>query len=227
MARIRPFDQVWTPFYQGEIPAEFQPHGSCRIEILGWHKEPDLRAHCAIPEDAYCYRLTVNDPLGECRYQVSFFGYEEDRVNPLTAAPHCTLSGQPNNLVLVAVQRCVRHTKTALWLEALLVLDMRVKIDMHGLEHPHANDEVTLMRHGLVLLHQLDLGRKPETSRLYTYSEFHEVYPKAVATAQRWRRKDPVRQEDIARMCRPFAPASFRRYAFLILSSPVERLSSL
>jgi hypothetical protein len=209
MARFRPFNQVSTPFWHDSLPEDYQEHGEWKIEMLGLNKESALRAKCGIPEDYACYRITVQNPLNERGYSVSIFGHQVKLSTPDTA-PRFDVLGQPAPLKLLAAQRCVRNIKTPLWLEALWHPETGITIHMHGLEYQHRSEELTLIRHGLIILRKLDMGRTRERSRYYTEEEFKLKYPLAYLEAQR-RRPPRPRKEDVARAMN-ISLETFNRY---------------
>ena len=75
MPRYHPFDCILTPFWDGPLPPDLQPHGACHLEMLKLDQEPSLRATCQIPEGWPAFRLTVEEPLDEAGYRVSFYGH--------------------------------------------------------------------------------------------------------------------------------------------------------
>jgi hypothetical protein len=205
-----PFAHVWTPFWTTALPVQLYGHGSCHIQMLGLTKEPALRHYCSIPENKPLFRVTVEEPQGAHGYSVSIVGFEAgDSASP--DAPKLSLLGEPDTVVLLAAQRCVWHIDTHLWLEALWRPETGTTIAMHGLEQRHRSRELQLIRYGLLILRNLEMGRNRETSRYYPKEKFVVEYPRAYGTAERRMRPDPVRQEDVARVMN-ISAETFKRY---------------
>jgi hypothetical protein len=178
--------------------------------MLGIDKEPSLRAKCRIPDGWPAFRLAVHDPLAKAGYSVSFYGHLITPAAAMPDAPTVRMFGSPDILTVLALQRCVYHAETVLWLEALWSPQDGVRITMHGLERPHAKEAMDVIRYGLVILRQMEkTGRPRETTRYYTKEAFHAAYPDAYRKATR--RRTRPRDEDIARALH-LSLATFRRY---------------
>ena len=208
MPRYRPFECILTPFWDGPLPPHLQPHGACHLEMLRLDQEPSLRAKCQIPDGWPAFRLTVDEPLGEAGYSVSCYGHLITQAAALQEAPTVRLFGSPDIITIVALQRCVYHTKTPVWLEALWDQQEGGRISMHGLEHLRVLDEVDIIRHGLVMLRRMETGRRRGTPTM-THEEFHAAYPAAYREASR-RRARPT-DADMVRAL-PISLPTFKRY---------------
>jgi hypothetical protein len=175
--------------------------------MLGTDKEPSLRAKCGTPEGWEALRLTVDKPMDEDGYHASFYGHLLSRATKVIDAPTMRILGIGT---ILALQRCVYHANTALWIEALWTRQDGVRIAMHGLERRHASEEMNLIRHGLVILRRMEKdGRPRETSRYYSKEEFHTAYPEAYRKATL--RRDIPRDEDVARAL-SISLSTFKRY---------------
>jgi hypothetical protein len=102
MAASHPFTVITTTFYRDDIPPDLQPYGECRLEMLRTDKEPSLRTKCALPDGTPAFRLTVNDPLDEIGYSVSFYGYRITHAAEMQDAPTVRILGSPDTITLLA-----------------------------------------------------------------------------------------------------------------------------
>lgn len=160
------FQHVWTPFWFGQLPANFKSHGAWELEFLDIGKEANLRQRCAVPEDSYCVRLSVEAPLGRDGYTITFFGYRVRASIPETA-PVFELLGHPDTVRLVAAHRIVSHRLTAMWLEALWHPVNGLTIGVQGFEQRKRAGELKLIDRGLDILKDLENRQGPPPGMKY------------------------------------------------------------